>query len=201
LGIGGQDKVVIMVARMIWPKGVREFVEAAELLKERRPGVHFLLVAPLEIGSPDAVPEAYVRGRERTGNLRWLGFQKDVRQLYAMSHLAVLPSFYKEGGYPRALLEPMAMGKPVITTDTDGCRGVVDHGRDGYLIPPKDSKSLMDAVEEMISDERKLAEFGNRARVKMVCEFDERVIVPSAIKALGFFDLTPTRVSTAGVGR
>jgi N,N'-diacetylbacillosaminyl-diphospho-undecaprenol alpha-1,3-N-acetylgalactosaminyltransferase len=112
LGLTPADQIVVMVARMIWPKGVREFAEAAEQLKASRPNLHFLLVAPLETGSPDAVPESYVREKERVSNLRWLGFRRDVKTIYALSDIAVLPSFYKEGGYPRALLEPMSMGNP-----------------------------------------------------------------------------------------
>jgi len=149
-GFGVHDKVVVMVARMIWPKGIKEFIEASEILKVKYQHVKFVLVAPLETGSPLSVPESYLKEKQKTDNFLWLGFRKDVREIYALSDLAVLPSYYKEGGYPRALLEPMAMGKPVITTDTPDCRGPVEEGKNGYLVPVKDSKSLADAIEKLI---------------------------------------------------
>ena len=153
LGLTADSRVVIMVARMIRPKGVREFAEAARLLRHRRPSIKFLLVAPLEPDSPHAIPESYIRDMERQANLAWLGFRKDVRDLYALAHLAVLPSYYKEGGYPRALLEPMALGKPVIAADTDDCKGPVEEGKNGFLVPTRDPGALADRIERILSDD------------------------------------------------
>ena len=179
------DEVVIMVARLIWSKGVREFVEASRLLKERLPHVRFLLVAPHETGNTDAVPESYVRDAEHGSNFRWLGFRRDVKQLYALSELAVLPSYYKEGGYPRALLEPMAMGKPVITTTSEDCRGVVEEGRNGILVPIKDSTALAEAIFRLMTDKTRRQSAGRYSRDKAVSEFDERPIIDQALAGLG----------------
>jgi len=186
LDIDTGDKVVVMVARMIWPKGIKEFVEASNQLKDKFPHLKFLLVAPLESGSPNSVPEAYVREQEKCANFRWLGFRRDVKEIYALSNLAVLPSYYKEGGYPRALTEPMAMGKPIITTNTPDCRETVEEGKNGLLIPVKDSMALATAIEELIADEHKSLEFGKYSRVKAERDFDEKKIVPQALAALGF---------------
>ena len=146
LGLKQDDKIIIMVARLIWSKGVREFAEAAIALFSKNPNLHFLLVAPLELGSPEAVPESFIRENELYSNLQWLGFRKDVLELYAISDLSVLPSYYKEGGYPRALLEAMALGKPVIAADTCDCKGPVEHGVNGYIVKPGDSQSLVNAI-------------------------------------------------------
>lgn len=185
LGLVKTDRVVLMVARMIWPKGVREFAEAAVLLRARHPELKFLLVAPLETGSRDAVPESFVRDMEQRGNFRWLGFQESVKRLYAICDMAVLPSYYKEGGYPRALLEPMAMGKPVITTNSPDCCGAVDDGHNGYLVPVRDSTALAEAISRLASNAGTRAAFGKSSRVKTEREFDERKIVVGALQELG----------------
>lgn len=185
LGLVAGQKVVVMVARMIWPKGIREFAEAAELLQGRHPDARFLLVAPLENGCSDTVPESYVRAKERGGNFKWLGFRHDVRRLYAVADLAVLPSYYKEGGYPRALLEPMAMGKPIITTTSEDCRATVEEGRNGYLVPARDSRALADAIHRLLADPATRDAFGRYSRAKAVREFDEKQIVAHALGELG----------------
>ena len=179
------EKMVIMVARMIWQKGIREFAEAAELLRDTHPKLKFILVAPLETGSQDAVPEAYVREKEKSANLKWLGFQNDVKCLYAIADLAVLPTYYKEGGYPRALLEPMAMGKPVITTTSEDCRGTIEEGKNGFLVPIQDSQALTAAIAQVMSDDELREKLGAYSRVKAVRDFDERSIVLNALRELG----------------
>lgn len=185
LGVATGDRVVVMVARMIWAKGVREFAEAAMLLRDQCPNVKFLLIAPLEEGSFDAVPESYIRDMEQQANLRWLGFRHDVRELYALCDLAVLPSYYKEGGFPRALLEPMSMGKPLIATLSEDCRGPVDEGQNGYLVPIKDSGALAGAIAAIIDNDELLARLGRHSREKAVREFEERRIVPQALAQCG----------------
>lgn len=182
LGLKDQDKIVIMVGRMIWAKGIKEFVDASKILKDKLPLVKFLFVGPKEEGWQDAVPELFIRESEKSGNFRWLGFRKDVKDLYALADLAVLPSYYKEGGFPRALTEPMAMGKPVIATNTPDCRGPIEEGKNGYLVPVKDSQALANAIEILISDDNKRKEFGRYSRLKAENELDEKVIVPKVIK-------------------
>lgn len=184
-GLGDHDKVVIMVARMIWQKGIREFAEAASLLRDTHPDIKFILVAPLEAGSPDAVPESYVREVEKNANFKWLGFQNDVKRLYAIADLAVLPTYYKEGGYPRALLEPMAMGKAIITTNSEDCRGAIEDGKNGFLVPIQNSVALAEAIGSIMSDVHLRKTFGEYSREKAVRDFDEHVIVFDALRRLG----------------
>lgn len=190
LGMDDSEQAVIMVARLIWSKGVGEFVEAARSLRERLPRLRFLLIAPAEAGSPGSVPVDYVRTAERQANFTWLGFRKDVVDLYALSELAVLPSYYKEGGYPRALLEPMALGKPVIAADTDDCRGPVEPGRNGYLVPARDARALAEAIAKIIEDDRLRAEFGRRSLEKVRSEFDVRRVAREVIAKLGLLNGT-----------
>lgn len=179
------ERMVVMVARMIWQKGIREFAEAAEILKSRNPSLRFILVAPLESGSAEAVPESYIREREKLARLQWLGFREDVKRIYAACDLAVLPSYYKEGGYPRGLLEPMAMGKPVIAADTPDCRGPVEAEKNGYLVPPKNSEALAARIHEIMLNEKLRMSFGRHSRLRIENDFDERKIVPEALRRLG----------------
>lgn len=186
LGIAEGQRVILMVARMIWPKGIREFVEASKLLATSRQDLQFLLIAPLEPGNPDEVPESFIRGDEEAGNLIWLQYRNDLRPYYALCDLAVLPTYYKEGGQPRALLEPMAMGKPVIATTSEDCRGAVEEGKNGFLVPPRDSAALAAAIMQVMGDDALRDALGRYSRVKAVRDFDENAIVPDALRKLGF---------------
>lgn len=180
-----QERIVVMVARMIWAKGIREFAQAAEMLRNSHPHLKFVLIAPLETGSFGAVPEEFIRECEAKANFIWLGFQEDVKSIYAIAGLAVLPSYYKEGGYPRALLEPMSMGKPVITTDTDGCRGTVEHGFNGFLIAPRDTTALAAGIAKIMDDDTLRELLGKHSQLKAYRDFDENSIVPAALRELG----------------
>jgi glycosyltransferase involved in cell wall biosynthesis len=187
MGFGLQDLVVIMVGRLVWAKGIREYAEAATLLGAAYPHVHFLLVAPLEDAGIDGVPESYVREMESKANFKWLGYRKDVRELYALADIAVLPSYYKEGGYPRALLEPMALGKPVVGADTDDCRGPVEDGVCGFLVPPRDAAALARRIEELISNPDLRRRFGARAMEIVRTKFSDEVVGREVLRELGVF--------------
>ncbi len=182
LGLKEKDKVVIMVARMSWSKGVREFVESSIILKDKLPQVKFILVGPKDEGSPDSVPESYIRANEKNGNFKWLGFRNDVKALYSISDLAVFPSYYREGGFPRGLTEPMSMGKPIITTNSIHCKGTVEDSKNGLLVPIKDSQGLADAIEQLMNDDIRREKFGRYSRQKALNEFSEEVIVSKVIK-------------------
>jgi len=179
------DRIIVMVARMIWQKGIKEFADAAKLLYKEHPDYKFILVAPLEPGSSDAVPEEYVKEVEKLSNFKWVGFQEDVKSFYAISELAVLPTYYKEGGYPRGLLEPMAMGKPVIAADSDDCRGAVEDGKNGFIVPIKNSDALAEKIEMIMMDSSLKERFGEYSIVKAKRDFDEKIIVSNALKELG----------------
>jgi len=184
LGANALTKFVVMVvARVVWSKGVREFIEASEILKEKYPFTKFILVGPIEKGSPLSVPQEYLREKEKSENFQWLGFRKDIKEILTLSDLVVLPSYYREG-IPRSLLEAMALEKPIITTNSVGCKEVVEDGKNGYLIPIKDSKALADAIEVLINDDKKRADFGRYSRLKAEKEFDEKVVVDRIIKEL-----------------
>lgn len=181
LAVRPGEIIVLMIARLIWPKGLREFADAARMLHARRPEIRCVLVASVEPPGPQTVPEEFLREREREGSLRWLGFHRDLRGLYTLCDIAVLSSYYREGGYPRALLEPMAMGKPLITTTSEDCRGAVDEGRNGLLVPPRDAEALAKAIEQLADDPAMRTRYGAWSREKAQREFEEARIVGEAL--------------------
>jgi len=182
LGIADHEKVVIMLARMSWAKGVKEYVEAAGMLRNEMPDLKFVLVGPEDVGSSDSVPRSYLIENEKHANFMWLGFRRDVKELYSVSDLAVYPSFYREGGYPRGLTEPMAMSKPVITTDSIHCRGTVEDGKNGFVVPMRDSASLASAIRTIVCDDELAKTFGDYSRMKAVSEFDEATIIRQVVQ-------------------
>lgn len=177
LGLSESDKVVISSGRMIWPKGVREFAEAAVILEKEYPYIKFLLIGAEEPTSPDTVPVEYLQKHSNSANFKWLGFRTDVLDLYALSDLAALPSYYREGGYPRGLTEPMAMGKAVIAADTPDCRSPVENGKNGYIVQPKNSAELAKRISTILSDDTLISKFGAYSLNKARMEYDERVVI------------------------
>ena len=111
-------------------------------------------------------------------------YRIDIKELYSISYLAVFPSYYREGGWPRGVTEPMAMGKPVITTDSEHCSGPVEDGVSGLLVPVKDSVALAKAIEEIVNDEKLAADFGERSREKAVRELNEKLVMMQLYEAI-----------------
>jgi glycosyltransferase involved in cell wall biosynthesis len=185
LGFGEGELVVIMVARMIWLKGIAEFVDAAAKVRATHSHVRFLLVAPLEEGSPQAVPPQFMAEAQASDHVTWLQFRKDVRALYQLADIAVLPSYYPEGGYPRALLEPMALGKPVIAADTQECRGPVEPDGNGFLVPPRDARALADRITQLIADPGLRERFGIRSRQIVLERFSDAIVGRQVLGEIG----------------
>jgi len=174
--------VVMVVARVVWSKGVREFVEASQIAKSWLRKVEFTLVGPLDPDAEDAVDESYLT-QMLSETFRWVGFTHDIRSVWDSADVAVLPSYYREG-VPRSLLEAMAMGKPIVTTDNVGCREVVEESQNGFLVRPRDSTELAAAIEKLVSDDERRRLFGERSRQKAVAEFDEVAIIKRIMKEL-----------------
>jgi len=175
--------VLMLTARLVWSKGTREFVEAAEILRDSYPEWYFLMLTPKDPESSDAVPDEYIC-RHRSEHLIILdSFRTDIRVFITLADIMVLPSYYPEG-VPRSLLEGLAMAKPIVTTDHPGCRSVVDHGRTGYLVPVKDSHSLAGKIAALMDEPQKREKFGRMSRLKAQKEFEEELVVNRVIKEL-----------------
>jgi len=168
--------VFLLVARLLWDKGVGEYVEAARLLKARLPGARVQLLGFLDVDNRTAVPRQTVEGWVSEGLVEYLGHADDVRQHVAVADCVVLPS-YREGT-PRSLLEAAAMGKPLVTTDVPGCREVVDDGVNGFLCRPRDAADLADKLLRFAQmPEAARLEMGRQSRLKAEREFSERIVI------------------------
>lgn len=172
--------IITLIARLIWHKGIREFVEAAKILKKKYSDVLFLLVGPIDTGNPAAVSKDYIEETGKEGFIKYIGRREDIRETLYISDVVTLPS-YREG-IPKALLEAMSMEKPIITTDTTGCREVVEEGKNGFSVPIKNAVALADAIERLINNEELRVRFGKYGREKVLREFDERIVVKKTIK-------------------
>ena len=166
-----EDKtVILMVARAIWHKGVREYYEAATLLSGYE-NVQFILVGDVDEGNPSSADKAFLEG----GDVLWLGHRDDVLELTALCDIYLLPS-YREG-VPRTLLEAASMAKPIITTNTVGCREVVKDGENGFLVTVKNSKLLAMKVEYLLNNVSERNIMGENGRIMAINEFDIKEIV------------------------
>ena len=173
----------LLIARMLWDKGVGEFVEAARQIKLEFSDVRFQLLGFLDVSNRIAISRRQMQIWTEQGVIDYLGETNDVRQHIASSSCVVLPS-YREG-LPRTLLEAAAMGRPIIATDVTGCREVVEHGVNGYLCKAKDADDLSEKIKDMIKlsiyDRRGM---GLKSRKKMEQNFDERIIVKKIISRI-----------------
>ena len=178
---GRREIIVTLISRLIWDKGVREFVEAARTLKAIYPDTLFLLVGPIDTGNPAAVSQQFIQQAEKERLIKYLGERRDIPEIMYISDIVTLPSYYREG-IPIVLLEAMAMEKPIVTTNSVGCRDVVEEGKTGFLVPVKNPSALATAIEKLINDEELRIKMGKYGREKALKEFDERIIVSQTMQ-------------------
>lgn len=171
-----QSVTFLMVARLLRDKGVYEFVEAARRVRAQAPNARFQLLGGRDERNPRVVPKEDLDLWQQEGVIEWLGEAKDVRGAMGAADVVVLPSFYREGT-PRSLLEAAAMGRPLITTDSIGCREAVEEGVTGLLVPVKSVEALASAMLRLYDDPACRQRMGEAGRAKMLREFDERLVI------------------------
>jgi glycosyltransferase involved in cell wall biosynthesis len=167
----------LLVARMLWEKGIGEYVTAARRVRSRFPGATFNLLGFVDSDNPASIPQAQLEDWVREGIVTYLGATDNVRTHIADADCAVLPSYYREG-VPRVLLEAAAMARPVITTDAVGCRDTVLDGVTGFLCRPADAEDLAEKMLTFIDlslDQRE--SMGALARRFIEDNFDERIVL------------------------
>lgn len=174
----------LVICRMLWSKGIGEFVEAARLLKARHTDLEFCLLGFLNVQNPDAISHLKMDEWVTEGVVNYLGYTDNVIDEIYAADCVVLPSYYPEG-VPRSLLESAAIGRPIITTDTTGCREVVDHGINGFLCRPRDALDLADKMGRILSlSHQELAQMGRASRRLAEATFDEQVVIQKYLQAI-----------------
>ncbi len=156
-----EEPVFLLVARLLAEKGVREFYQAACLIKEKYPQARLQVVGGLD-PNPASIQAAELQQWRSTGVIEYLGQLDGCRPAYAGARVFVLPSYYREG-VPRSSMEAMAMGRPVITTDAPGCRETVVEGKNGFLVPVRDPKGLATAMERFILEPELAEQMGKES--------------------------------------
>lgn len=173
----------LLLARLLKTKGILEYVEAARRLRARYPQARFRLAGPFD-PNPMALSQTTLAGWEREGVVEYLGSLGDVRPALAASSVYVLPSFYPEGT-PRSILEAMAMGRPIVTTDAPGCRETIVPGRNGFLVGVKDAGALAAAMERFLTDPALIPRMGAESRRLAEEKFDVHQVNAVILEAMG----------------
>ena len=166
---------VLLAARLLWDKGIAEYVVAARKLLAQGRRIEFVLAGAPDPGNPAAVPEQTIQSWVDEGLVTWLGHVDDMADLLGSVDVMVLPS-YREG-LPKSLIEAAACGLPLVTTDVPGCREVVSDGIDGLLVPVRDGDALAHEIMQLQDDPVLALRLGEAARAKAHAEFDERIVI------------------------
>lgn len=172
--------VVMLPARLLWDKGVGEFVEAARMLKAKGIDARFVLAGTPDPANPASISDTRISDWVREGVVEHLGWVNDMSSAFRQAHVICLPS-YREG-LPKALIEAAAAGRPIVTTDVPGCREVVEDGIQGLLVPPRDVNRLADALNRLISDPALRARMGAAARARAEAEFGLDAVVTKTLE-------------------
>ena len=184
------DPIVMLVGRMLWDKGVGEFVDAVVRLKQRDVCARFVLVGRCDQGNPTAIAEEQLQRWSQDHGIEWWGHREDLPEVIGRATLVVLPS-YREG-LPKVLLEAAACGKAVIATDVPGCREAVQHQKTGLLVPVRDPVALADAIATLLNNHELRTVMGASGRDFVVREHSKEKI------GRHFLDLYQERLGLAG---
>jgi len=171
---------VLLASRMLWSKGVGEFVNAARQLKADGVKCRAILVGIPDMENPSAIPEERLREWHAEGSVEWGGKREDMPKVLSGAHIVVLPTTYGEG-VPKILIEAASCGRAVIATNVPGCREIVRHHVNGLLIPPHDLSALVGAIKNLIIDTKLRGEMGIRGRTIAESEFSEEIVVKKTL--------------------
>ncbi len=175
---------IIMASRLLKDKGVIEFAEAAEILKEKNIQAEFILVGDPDPDNPSSIHSSQLEEWEQKGILECWGYIDNMQDVLSQASIVVLPS-YREG-FPKVLMEAAACGRAVITTDVAGCRDAIYNGVTGLLVPAKDANSLADAILDLTASPEKFKQMGLEGRKMAEERFDESIVIE---KHLALYDL------------
>jgi glycosyltransferase involved in cell wall biosynthesis len=172
--------MVLLAARLLWDKGISEYVQAARALRASGRKISFLLAGTPDPGNPNSVDQADVQRWEEEGVIQWLGHVHDMPSLLSKVDVMALPTSYGEG-VPRSLIEAAASGLALVASDTPGCREIVVHETTGLLTPVRDAESLAQAIARLADDSDLRSRLGSAARTLAVQEFDESIVISQTL--------------------
>ena len=165
---------ISLVARMLKDKGIYEFIDAVKILRKRNLDCRFLLIGDIDPKNPTSLKSNILKKWHEEKIIEWLGWVKDVKRILLDTDILCLPS-YREG-LPKSLLEGAAVGLPLVTTNTVGCREVVIDGLNGYLVPVKDSINLAIAIEKLIKNRKLRINMGKESLKMLTSNFSAKII-------------------------
>ena len=171
----------LMIGRLIRDKGVGEYVEAARRVRHAHPEVRIQLLGALDL-NPSRISAQELEAWRAEGAIEYLGSTSDVRPFLSRAHVCVLPSYGE--GMPRSVLEAMAMGRAVLTTDVPGCRETVEDGRNGLLVPARDAAGLAEGMLRMLAEPGRLEQMGLQSRVMAEERFDVHAVNHAMLTAM-----------------
>ena len=167
--------VVLFPSRMLWHKGLGEFIEAVRVLRQENTAARFVLVGSTDPDNPAGVSAAQLEAWRSSGLVEWWGHRSDMRAVFASAHIVCLPS-YREG-VPKVLIEAASCGRPIVSADVPGCREIVRHGENGLLVPAKDSAQLADAIRVLLNDAGLRERMGRNGRELVKREFSVEHVI------------------------
>ena len=171
------NPLVILPARLLWDKGVGEFVEAARRLRTAGLQARFALVGDPDDGNPRSVKPAQLQAWEKEGVIEWWGWKEKMTDVYAQASVICLPSYYREG-LPKSLIEAAACGRPIVTTNLPGCREIVRQGENGLLVEPRDVSGLAEALKYLLQNPKIRKKMGATGRKIAEEKYSSEHIIP-----------------------
>jgi glycosyltransferase involved in cell wall biosynthesis len=175
--------LVVLPGRMLFAKGVSEFVEASRILQAEGVKARFILVGNIDRDDADGIPEKQISEWQNQGIIEWWGWHENIGEVFQQANIICLPS-YREG-LPRALIEAMACGRPLVATDVPGCRDVVEEGVNGCLVPVRDPQALADALRTLIERPDLRVAMGEASRRIVEERFSEKQVIRETLKLYG----------------
>jgi glycosyltransferase involved in cell wall biosynthesis len=176
-----KNPMIILPARMLWDKGVGEFVDAARHIKAQKPNVRFVLVGTPDDQNPESVPVEQLSKWNGEGIVEWWGRMDNMPEVYNQGTVVCLPSSYGEG-LPKSLLEAASCGLPIVTYDVPGCREVVQDQVNGFLVPLRDSQRMIKALMELLDNPDLCAQMGKAGREMVLNEFSQELVADQTMK-------------------
>jgi glycosyltransferase involved in cell wall biosynthesis len=183
-----EPPLVILPARLLWDKGVGEFVEAARQVRKSGLRSRFALVGDPDEGNPRAVNVVQLQSWEKEGVVECWGWKENMADVFTQSSIVCLPTYYREG-LPKSLIEAMACGRPIITTDVPGCREIVRQGENGLLVEPRNISALIEALKYLLQNSGIRKKMGAAGRMIAEQEYSSEQVIPQILAVYQSFNI------------